>query len=154
MSSGTFAIRLALRKRVHATALTPTAELGHRHRLLGPRAVGAVFWSEVLGYNRRPGPATGPYRSLQPAQRRRDRRAAAGGVGGIVKRQKRTGCNLDLRTPDLEARGQAASLTSGATLLTRQPRRGKDGWYWHILGRSRRQTKFCVLRPPGLPPAP
>ena len=107
----------------------------------------ARFWSGVLGY--RAGQAsTGPYRSLQPE--------SGAGIDVLlqrvpdVKRQKNR-LHLDLRTPDLEAEVRRV-LGLGATLLTSQPVT-EDGWYWHILA-DPDGNEFCVLQPPGLPPAP
>ncbi len=107
----------------------------------------ARFWSEVLGYTSgQAGHAT--YRSLQPE--------SGAGIDVLlqrvpdVKRQKNR-LHLDLRTPDLETEVRRV-LDLGATLLTSQPV-AEDGWSWHILA-DPDGNEFCVLQPPGLPPAP
>ena len=107
----------------------------------------ARFWSGVLGYTAGQA-SSGLYRSLQPES----------GVGIDVLLQRvpdvkgqKNRLHLDLRTPDLEAEVRRV-LGLGATLLTSQPV-AEDGWYWHILA-DPDGNEFCVLQPPGLPPAP
>ena len=106
----------------------------------------AAFWSAVLGYT--PGPAaTGPYRSLEPE--------SGAGIDVLLQRVpdvkgQKNRLHLDLRTPDLDAEVRRV-LGLGATLLTSEPVI-EDGWLWHILA-DPDGNEFCVLQPPGMPPA-